>query len=156
MADLQMYKSQGSLRPAQQSDMDALEKVRSGAPVLCKIVQMRNPKFHAKFFALLNFTFEYWEPEIIATQHGLLPEKNFECFREDITILAGFRELTVNVKGTVRYRAKSISFASMEETEFNDLYKAVFNVCWRMVLHKVNGMTEAVAESAINQMMSFH
>jgi hypothetical protein len=155
MAELQMYKSNGVLRPAQQSDIDTLEKVRTGAPVLAKIVQIRNPKFHAKFFALLNFAFEYWQPEVPVTKSGIIPERNFEKFREDITIVAGFCETVIGIKGEARLKAKSISFANMDETEFNDLYKAVFNVCWRLVLQHVRGMTQEVAENTINQMMAF-
>jgi hypothetical protein len=153
--EIQMFKMQGGLRPAQQSDMDSLEKVRTGAPVLAKIIQMRNPKFHAKFFAMLNFAFEYFQPEIHTTKSGIVPERNFDKFREDVTILAGFYDVVVNIKGEARYQAKSISFGSMEDLEFQDVYKAVFNVCWRMVLSKVNGMTEQVAENVINSMMSF-
>jgi hypothetical protein len=153
--EIQMYKMQGGLRPAQQSDMDSLEKVRTGAPVLAKIIQMRNPKFHAKFFAMLNFAYEYFQPEIPITKSGVVPERNFDKFREDVTILAGFYDVVVNIKGEARYQAKSISFGSMEDLEFQDLYKAVFGVCWRMVLSKVNGMTEATAENVINSMMSF-
>ncbi len=153
--EIQMVKIQGALRPAQQADMDALEKVRTGAPIMAKIVQMRNPKFHAKFFAMLNFAYEYFQPEVVATKSGKIPERNFDRFREDVTILAGFYDVVVNIRGETRLQAKSISFGSMEDLEFQDVYKAVFDVCWKQVLQHVRGMTEATADNVINSMMSF-
>jgi hypothetical protein len=116
--------------------------------------QPRNAKFHRKFFAMLGFAYEYWEPEINSI-NGMTPEKNFDRFRKDALIIAGFRRLVVNIKGEARYEAESISFADMDELRFNDVYKSVFNVCWKMVLSKVQGMTEAIAENTIMQMMSF-
>jgi hypothetical protein len=43
----------------------------------------------------------------------------------------------------------------MEEMEFNSVYKAVFNVCWRLILKNIEGMTEQAAENAISQIISF-
>jgi hypothetical protein len=154
-AEIQMIKVQGCLRPAQQADADAIEKIRTGAPILAKIVQMRNPKFHARFFAMLNFAYEYFQPEVPTTRSGIVPERNFDRFREDVTILAGFYDVVVNIKGEARYQAKSISFGSMDELEFEKVYQSVFNVCWSRVLQHVRGMTEAVAENTILQMQSF-
>lgn len=157
MAEIQMIKvAGGMLRPANQADVDALEKVRNGNLVHVDFKQPRNPLFHRKFFALLNFAFEYWTPEpVLLDGAAIEPEKNFERFRKDMLILAGFRHAVVNVKNQVRYEADSISFASMDDMTFHDVYRAVFNVCWRMVLRHVRGMTEALAEQTINQMLSY-
>jgi hypothetical protein len=42
--------------------------------------------------------------------------------REDLTIDAGFYRTTENKRGEVVKRLLSISFASMDEIEFNELY----------------------------------
>ena len=60
-------------------------------------------------------------------------EKDFELFREWIISESGHSELKQTPRGIVK-KAKSISFARMDETEFNGLYKSVFNVAWRHML----------------------
>ena len=60
-------------------------------------------------------------------------EKDFELFREWIISESGHSELKQTPRGIVK-KAKSISFARMDETEFNGLYKSVFNVAWRYML----------------------
>lgn len=144
----------GLLRPANDSDAEKLEGVKNGAWMKAEIVQPRNPAFHRKWWAMINFGFGYWEPEPLAVG-GIEPEKNLDRFRKDVLILAGFRKLVINIKGESRYEAESISFGSMDELRFNEVYKATFNVLWRMVLSKVQGMTEQEAHNAINAMGEF-
>lgn len=144
----------GIFRPANQSDADISEKIANNRYVTADIKQVRNPAFHAKFFALLDFGYGYFEPE--PQKIGELEAvKQFDRFRKDVTILAGHREAVINIKGEVRYEAKSISFGSMDEIEFNQLYKSVFEVIWRMVVSKVHGMTEEIAQNTIDQMLGF-
>lgn len=155
MAEVHLIKLPGGgLKPANQADADRLEKMKNGALVSAEIKQPRNPAFLRKYFAMLNFAFEYFNPEINSVK-GMTPEKNFERFRKDVQIWAGYRHLVVNLKGEARWESDSISFGEMEEIEFTKLYSSVFNVCWKMVLAKVNGMTEEIAERTILQILSF-
>jgi hypothetical protein len=157
VAEAQFIKQPGGvLRPANQADADALVKVKNGNLVHVDFVQPRNAKFHRKFFAMLGFAYEYWAPAPVLLE-GMTaePEKNFDRFRKDVLILAGYRHAVVNIKNEVRYEADSISFANMDDMEFQDVYQAVFNVCWRMVLKNVQGMTQAIADNHILQMLSF-
>lgn len=144
----------GLLRPAQENDVEAMAAIPNGALIKAKIVQPRNGPFHDLFFAMLNFTYGYWEPDV-SEQHQIVPEKNFKKFRSDVTILAGYRTAMVNIKNEVRYEADSISFAKMDDVTFRQLYKAAFGVCWKMVLKQVPGMTEIEANNAINQLSNF-
>jgi hypothetical protein len=146
----------GMLRPANQPDADALEKIKTGRVCNANITQPRNPLFHRKFFAMLGFFFELWEIPGDLEYNGIKPEKNFDHFRKDILIAAGFREMTVNIKGEIRFIAKSISFGSMGDDEFTEVYRLVFNTCWRYVMNTtVAKMTPEDAENTINQMLSF-
>jgi hypothetical protein len=146
----------GMLRPADQSDADAMEKVQNGSLVSGEFKQPRNAKFHRKFFAMLNFAYEYWTPEPIKLDNMTVePEKNFERFRKDVLILAGYRHAVVNIKNEVRFEADSISFAKMDDIEFQSVYAAVFSVCWKQVLQNVQGMTQAIADNTIMSMLSF-
>jgi hypothetical protein len=114
----------------------------------------RNPKFHAKFFALLNVGFDSWEPERKhKTYKGLAVEKDFEQFREDITILAGFYEQTFDLRGHMKLKAKSISFASMDDEDFSKLYSAVADVILREVCTRYAGREEL--DSVVEQITGF-
>src|SRR3990167_438692 len=153
--DLHLIKTAGcGLRPANQNDSDILARLKTGALIHAEIKQPRNPLFHRKFFALLNFAFEYWAPQCDEIK-GMVPQKNFDRFRKDILITAGFRSLVVNIKGEARWEAESISFAKMDDTRFAEVYRLAFNACWTLVLSGVQGMTERVVEETINQILSF-
>jgi hypothetical protein len=157
MAEVYMVKQPGgTLQPANQQDSETLAKVKNGNVVLVDFVQPRNAKFHRKFFAMLGFAYEYWTPEPVLLEGMTIePEKNFDRFRKDVLILAGYRHAVVNIKNEVRYEADSISFANMDDMQFQDVYMAVFAVCWRMVLKNVRGMTQAIADNTILQMQAF-
>lgn len=155
MTEIQMIKQPtGRFAAANDVDRETLDKIKNGQLCLVKITQPRNPAFHRKFFALLNFGYQYWEPQAEPI-NGVQPDKNFERFRKDVLILAGFRHAVVNVKNEVRYEADSISFANMDETRFQEVYQRVFDVLWRVVLSRVHGMTEDIVENTINQILEF-
>lgn len=68
MAEITLVKTSHGLVPATQEDADQLAKWRIGETVRGKYSRMRNAKFHAKFFKLLELTYDYWEPA-----GGLIP-----------------------------------------------------------------------------------
>lgn len=142
------------LIPMNDEDSEKLNSVKNGALMLAEIKQPRNGDFHSKYFAMLNFAFQYFEPEPVELD-GMAAEKNFERFRKDVQILAGYRTLVINIKGEARYESESISFAKMDDGRFHELYKSVFAVLWRLVLSKVPNMTEQEAHNAINAMAGF-
>lgn len=80
-------------------------------------------------------------------------EKDFALFREWIISESGHSELKQTPRGIVK-KAKSISFASMDETEFNGLYKSVFNVAWRHML-QASFASEAEAMAAADSLGEF-
>lgn len=155
MAEVQLIKMPGGLlRPANDEDAEYLHGVPNGRLLIGEFRMPRNPAFLRKFHAMINLGFQYFDPPLDPVK-GITPSKDRERFREDVTILAGFRDAVVNIKGEVRWKARSISFANMEEDEFQRVYKAVFSVIWQQVLQYVRGLTEAEAENIINSMVSF-
>ena len=80
-------------------------------------------------------------------------EKDFELFREWIISESGHSELKQTPRGIVK-KAKSISFARMDETEFNGLYKSVFNVAWRHML-QASFASEVEAMAAADSLGEF-
>jgi len=121
-----------SFIPASEDDAELLSKVKVGETVRLTLVRPRNIKFHKKFFALINLAFDYWEPpkhgEGSAWSEKMPIERNVERFRKDVTILAGYYDATYRLNGDVRLEAKSISFGSMSEDDFEKLYSKVIDV----------------------------
>lgn len=93
-------------------------KLKTGDVVEAKIVKPRNVKFHNKFWGLMHVVFE--NQDIY---------NDIEFMREELTKAAGFFDLYVNHKGNVCYMAKSISFSSMDEEEFEVFYQAIMDKC---------------------------
>lgn len=155
MAELHVIKQPGGmLVPANQSDVDTLQKVHNGTLLFGEFKQPRNPLFHRKYFALLNFAYDYWTPPALEYR-GIKAEKNFERFRHELAVLAGHYTVTADLKGNVKLEPKSISFASMDETEFQKLYKATFDILWQYVLSKVRNMTQEVAHKTMEDLLRF-
>jgi hypothetical protein len=124
-----LIRSEVGLLPADNDTREWFAKLRIGASVLAKVVQPRNPAFHRKFFALLQYGFEHWaETQQPQEYKGEAVQPNFERFRKDITILAGYGRPVVNIRGDVRMEADSISFGSMSAETFEKLYSAVIDV----------------------------
>ena len=144
----------GLLRPANQVDADLLSGLANGALLTGDFKQPRNPRFHRKFFAMLNFAYDYWQPQE-QEYKGLKSEKSFKRFRNEVTVLAGWYIVTTDLRGNVKLEPKSISFADMDDTEFSEFYKAAFGVLWNFVLSQVQGMTPELAENTINQLVNF-
>lgn len=88
--------------------------------------KIRNPRFHRRFFQMLNYAFRN------------LPEylnfPNLESFRKSVIISSGYFEPVqtfiynqeTKKQDLVEIRqAKSMSFSSMDEREFRELYNSV-------------------------------
>jgi len=80
-------------------------------------------------------------------------DKSFEAFRAFITVKAGFYREVMTPAGP-RREPVSWSFASMDEATFRELYRAVFGVCWSLVLEQHFESPEA-AEAAAEQLLNY-
>ena len=131
-----------------------LNKLEVGEIVDFEAIFPRNGKFHRKFFALLNFAFDSWDPKRQRKSYKGVPvQKNFERFRKDIIIQAGFYEQTFNLDGAMKLEAKSISFAAMDDEEFEGVYSAVATVILQKVLVTYKG--RAQLDEVMNQLIGF-
>ncbi len=154
--ECEFIKTSAGLMPADDPSREWLGKVKVGRIVRGAFVQPRNPHFHRKFFALLSVAFDYFEetaPRIEYKGEQVAPD--FKRFRKDITILAGRFHLVTNLKGEIRAEADSISFGSMKEDEFQQLYDKVITVLMERVLtgpqwsrEKIEETVEQIAEFA--------
>ena len=80
-------------------------------------------------------------------------QKAFEPFRTEMIIESGFYDEVIVPTG-VKKVARSISFGSMDEHEFRELYKAMFNCLWRFVLSRYF-KSESEAEDAAVMMLTY-
>ena len=122
-----------SLVPADRVNLQLMEGLKMNREYKVVISSPRNLQFHKKLFSLLNYAFSNWEHEPVFFRDAIV-EDNFDVFRENVIIMAGYGYPVVNLKGEVRYRAKSISFGSMKEEEFEQLYSAVIDAILKNVL----------------------
>lgn len=158
MKEFLFQKGATGLIPACEEASEWLRKKKLGATILVEPREMRNGAFHRKYFALLNLAFDYWKDNAETLEYRgerVLPD--FERFRRDVIILAGFYKPVTNIKGEVRLEAESISFASMDEERFRQLYSATINVLLQRVF---NGRvcpkwTEAELRSVADQILEF-
>lgn len=125
--------------------------INFGEVISAEIRRPRNYEFHKKYFALLNIAYDVWEPTTKIFK-GKVPEKNFDRFREDIVILAGYYELVIDIKGDAKARAKSISFGNMGEDEFACLYSKTINVILKHVLTNYN---RSDIDEVVNKIIEF-
>ena len=106
-----------SFKIAYDSDYEKCKRLKVGEIYFFEVKKQRNILFHRKFFALINLVFENQEVY-----------SNADDLRYDLTIEAGFFTRRTNLEGDQVKKPKSISFSSMDETEFEQLYDAFLNV----------------------------
>lgn len=148
-------KTNAGLIPVNDASRKWFDKVKLGRIVRGEFVQPRNPVFHAKFFALLQLGFEYFEETAEPMKYkGEDIKPDFERFRKDITILAGKFHFVPTIKGDIRAEADSISFASMNEQEFTELYNKVLQILLDRVLKGPQWSKERI-EQAVEVIVGF-
>lgn len=118
----------GTLAPEDSATVEWVRKIKTGDVVGGEFKRPRNIALHRKWFALINYGFEIWEPPEDA------PEKNLDRFRKEITMLAGYAQEVPSIKGGTRWEAQSISFANMDEDTFCKLYDATIAALCKWVL----------------------
>lgn len=141
----------GHLIPLDDTERELMGNPSADEVLSVSIKRARNVKFHRKYFAMMNLAFESWEPPMPEFR-GLPAQKNFDRFRSDVTVAAGFFTAVVNLKGEVRAEPKSIAFSSMTETEFGKLYDATATVLIERVL---KNYTRADLDRVVEELMGF-
>jgi len=99
---------------AYDSDFEEAKKIKVGEIYVYNYSKPRNLKFHRKFFALIKMLFDNQERYI-----------NMDDLRHDLLIASGNYSLRYNFKGEEVIEPLSISFAAMDNDEFEILYNSV-------------------------------
>lgn len=124
----------GVFKVSDDEDYEKKKKLKRGTVYECVIKEYRNIKFHRLYFALINCSWEY----LLESQRSFFKD-NIECFREAVQVAAGHCEICYSVKRKDWIDIpKSISFDSMTEDEFSDLYERVKNVIYQLFIPEKN------------------
>lgn len=110
---INVYKSLGGLKPLNSEDEEKLKSLPLDWDGIVTLRHPRNYEFHKKYFALIKLGFENQERY-----------KNKDHYRYVMQMKAGYYDSVETDKGTI-WLPKSVSFGSMENHEFNDLYEKV-------------------------------
>lgn len=128
--------------------LDVVSTIPVGTTFRVDIFRPRNPAFHRKFMKLCQVAFESWHP-------GDGP-KNFDSFRKDLLILAGFRKEYISLATQeIRFEAESIAFANMAESRFHQVYRAVLNVIWEQIYSKQAAWTRGDLDRLAERILHF-
>lgn len=143
----------GLLSAADEESRQYINKSRLGAGVAVEVTGARNIGFHRKLFALLRLAFDAWEPQVM--WHGMPIQKDFERFRNDITILAGKYDVVVGIDGQPKPVARSISFNRMDGDEFSELYDKILDVVWDRILRHNHYRSRQEVDDVVAQLLAY-
>jgi len=124
------------LVPLYPSDYDEKRKLKLGEDYVCDITNPRNVGFHRKFFSMLNVGHENTSLDM-----------PFDTYRKYMIVKAGFFKAYQTPKG-VFYDPDSISFASMSQDEFEDVYSRVLD----KIIDDIGATKEEIEKQLVNFM----
>ena len=128
MAKVYLRKTLAGLVPDNVDAEDALKKVKLGETVSCEIKKPRNYEFHKKFFSMFGLA--------LANQDHF-PETSLgkTQFYSWLKLKAGYVDYYKDlINGQPIPEPRSISFASMDEIEFQAFYDDVKDVIFDHVI----------------------
>jgi len=118
--------------PAFGSDYESAKKIAVGDTVKASVTKPRNVQFHKKFFAMLDCIHRTMSEDLTATYPT--PEN----LRYVMMILTGNFDIIILPDGTQNKKPKSISFAAMDDLEFEGVYSACLDVGLKYFLKDIS------------------
>ena len=133
--EIHLVRTSLGLQAYSDEDYEMLKKIKIGSIVKAKIMQSRNIKFHRKFSSMINAA---WDS---LTEEQRKNMRSKDTFREQLLIVSGFSEPLYDINGEkFMERAKSISFAKMDEPAFDTVYNRVLDTILTILVG--NGVSE--------------
>lgn len=148
MKHLFIKQAGGVLVPASDEEAEKLLRYKTGEICEAEIKLWRNPQFHRKVFAFFGFCFEHWSGDQAGLEN-MDEASQFDRFRKDLTILAGYFEQTVRLNGEFRTEAKSLAYGNMEQDEFEKVYNALIKAALKHIFGKTTD------QNTINRLYAF-
>lgn len=104
------------------SDLEKVSYIKSGQQVWCELTKSRNIKHHKKFFAILNCAFS--SQSQFDSSEQFLSALKFEM---------KYYEIGRNFDGAAIPLLKSISFAKMDQFEFEKFYTFALQILSKFI-----------------------
>lgn len=140
--EIHLVRTSLGLQAYADEDYEQLRKIKVDSVVKANIVRPRNVKFHRKFFSLIRAA---WD---CLTEQQRINLRSVETFREQLLITSGFSEPLYDLNGQkFLERAKSISFAKMDEPAFNEVYSKVLDTILTIMV------ADGVSEDEFNNIL---
>lgn len=140
--EIHLVRTSLGLQAYADEDYEQLRKIKVGSVFKANIVRPRNVKFHRKFFSLIRAA---WD---CLTEQQRINLRSVETFREQLLITSGFSEPLYDLNGQkFLERAKSISFAKMDEPAFNEVYSKVLDTILTIMV------ADGVSEDEFNNIL---
>lgn len=141
--DIYCRVTEQGLVPMYDSDLEEKRRLKIGDTVLCKISRPRNYEFHKKFFALVRLTYENL-PERLHYMLNIWSEEDLlTCLKLDLGLAT-----TVYHGGKEFIKTGSISFAAMDNSEFENFYQRTIDVILNKYLRGTD--KQALLEEIVN------
>lgn len=145
----------GGLAPESEDEAEKLRGIKAGASVRVVVTRETNAKFRRKWWALAKFAFDLWADSMPDMEYrGQQVQRNFERFRKDLTILAGRFHPVWTARGDMRVEADSISWARMNDEQFEAFYSATINAVLQKILAGTR-LTDADMRAHVERVMEF-
>jgi hypothetical protein len=125
--DMLLVREGQKLAAADPVSLEALESIKLKETVTAVIRRSRNPGHHRKLFALLSIVFPHQRQ--YATTQDLL---------NALKVATGLFDVGKTIDGIPFMIPKSISFAAMSQTEFEQWYDRVVEIITTRIVPNVN------------------
>lgn len=120
------------LVPLGDDDYEEKKKLKLGQAYSVEVKVVRNVDFHRKYFALIAYAWEFLSEQEIANF------KTKENFRKYLEIAAGHCDVLFHPRLQEFVEIpRSISFSSMDNASFSDLYRRVKDVIFSIIGNRV-------------------
>ena len=143
----------GIIKIDHEEDAAALRKLMPyGTPVEVIIRIGDDNQLRRRWFALLRFAFDFYEPA--ALPNGIVPLPNFNRFRKELTIMAGYYTQKYTPEGSVFVDAQSTAVGEMSAEDFADLYRKTNQLLIDRVL-AAKGFDQATVDRAVDALLRY-
>lgn len=140
--------------PATEDDIELMHRFTAGKVYRMDLAEMRNGQFFRKWWALAKIAYDMHAEGLPTHHHGVEVLPDFERFRKDLTIMAGFFRPVWNAKAELRLEAESLKWSKMDEARFEKLYSASIDTILQKILPG-RGLTEQQLRDWAERVLEF-
>jgi len=144
----------GALIPINDEEAGKMDRFKMGDTIRGEFKVMRNGQFHRKAFSLLQLCYERFCDNLDAAEYkGIQAAPDFESWRCQFVVLAGHYDVTFDIRGRIKLKAKSLSFANCDQVQFEKIYSSLIDCALKHTYH--GDMDEQDLRNLVEQIMRY-